>query len=123
MHSSATFLQSFWDGWTVSSGFIRSSRTVWNKSHSRCSPDCKSVWSESKLPWKFTPEAVQRWQMTPKTTQYGARPMKHYLTQKVENALANRMLHEEIHAGDAIRLTAAENQFVVLDCVGTHSNS
>ena len=49
--------------------------------------------------------------------------MKHYLTQKVENALANRMLHEEIHAGDAIRLTAAENQFVVLDCVGTHSNS
>ena len=42
---------------------------------------------------------------------------------EVENALANRMLHEEIHAGDAIRLTAAENQFVVLDCVGTHSNS
>ena len=76
-----------------------------------------------EIAMEFTPEAVQLLANAPKTTQYGARPMKHYLTQKVENALANRMLHEEIHAGDAIRLTAAENQFVVLDCVGTHSNS
>ena len=76
-----------------------------------------------EIAMEFTPEAVQLLANAPKTTQYGARPMKHYLTQKVENALANRMLHEEIHAGDAIRLTAAENQFVMLDCVGTHSNS
>ncbi|MCD8219405.1 MAG: hypothetical protein LUC50_03410 [Ruminococcus sp.] len=51
----------------------------------------------------------------PKTAQYGARPMKSYLMQTVENPLADKILHKEIVSGDAIRLTAEKDSFVVRD--------
>lgn len=70
-----------------------------------------------EIAMEFTPEAVQLLAHAPKTAQYGARPMKHYLAQTVENPLADKMLHSEIRPGDEIRLTARENNFVVLDRV------
>ncbi len=73
--------------------------------------------SRMEIAMEFTPEAVQLLAEAPKTRQYGARPMKHYLTQTVENPIADKVLRSEIRAGDEIRLTARENKFVVLDRV------
>lgn len=64
---------------------------------------------------EFTPEAVQLLANAPKTAQYGARPMKSYLAQTVENPLADKMLRREICTGDEIRITAEKGAFVVLD--------
>lgn len=74
--------------------------------------------AKMEITMEFTPEAVQLLANAPQTAQYGARPMKRYLTKTVENPLADRMLRREIHSGDAIRLTARENTFVMLDRVG-----
>lgn len=73
--------------------------------------------SRMEIAMEFTPEAVQLLANAPKTAQYGARPMKQYLAQTVENPLADKMLRSEIRSGDEIRLTARENHFVVLDRV------
>lgn len=73
--------------------------------------------SRMEIAMEFTPEAVRLLAEAPKTRQYGARPMKHYLTQTVENPIADKVLRSEIRAGDEIRLTARENEFVVLDRV------
>ncbi len=61
----------------------------------------------------FTREAVELLANAPKTTLYGARPMQRYLTQTVENPLADKLLRGEIKTGDEISLTAKENAFAV----------
>lgn len=68
-----------------------------------------------KIHMEFTAQAVQLLANAPKTAQYGARPMKSYLMQTVENPLADKILHKEIVSGDAIRLTAEKDSFVVRD--------
>ena len=64
---------------------------------------------------EFTPEAVKRLAQAPETKLYGARPMKHYLTENVENKIAEKLLQQEIKQGDSIRLTANENGFLIPD--------
>ena len=71
--------------------------------------------SHMEIAMEFTEEAVQLLANAPKTKQYGARPMKQYLAQTVETAIADKVLRNETHAGDEICLTAKEQQFVVLD--------
>ncbi|MCC8111049.1 MAG: hypothetical protein LIO74_05330 [Ruminococcus sp.] len=71
--------------------------------------------SQLEISMEFTPEAVHLLANAPKTAQYGARPMKSYLAQSVENPIANKLLLQELSAGDEIQLTAKEENFIVLD--------
>ncbi len=71
--------------------------------------------AEMDITMEFTAEAVQHLASAPKTALYGVRPMKRYLTQTVENPLADKLLRGEVKAGDEISLTAGENAFVVRD--------
>ncbi len=64
---------------------------------------------------EFTPEAVSRLARAPETKIYGARPMKHYLTEQVENKIAEKLLQQEINPGDVIKLTANEKGFLIPD--------
>ncbi len=64
---------------------------------------------------EFTQEAVQLLAGAPRTTQYGARPMRSYLEHEVETPLADKMLRRELASGDLIRITAAEGAFLLLD--------
>ena len=70
-----------------------------------------------EIAMEFTEDAVQLLANAPKTKQYGARPMKQYLAQMVENTIADKMLRSEVQSGDEICLTAKERRFVVLDKV------
>lgn len=64
-----------------------------------------------KISMEFTPEAVHLLANAPRTAQYGARPMKHYLAQMVETSLAGKILRQEIQPGDHFDLTVRENAF------------
>lgn len=71
--------------------------------------------SQLEISMEFTPEAVHLLANAPKTAQYGTRPMKSYLAQSVKNPIANKLLLQELSAGDEIQLTAKEENFIVLD--------
>lgn len=62
---------------------------------------------------EFTSEAVALLSSAPETTKYGARPMKHYLTEYVENPIAQKILNQEIRSGDKVYLTANEKEFII----------
>ena len=68
-----------------------------------------------EITMEFTPEAVIQLASAPGTKRYGARPMKHYLTEQVENPLAQQILQQHICAGDSIQLTADESGFKIPD--------
>ena len=68
-----------------------------------------------EISMEFTPEAVRRLAQAPETKLYGARPMKHYLTEHVENKIAEKLLQQKIRPGDSIKLTADENGFLIPD--------
>ncbi len=68
-----------------------------------------------EISMEFTPEAVSRLARAPETKSYGARPMKHYLTEQVENKIAEKLLQQKINPGDFIRLTADEKGFLIPD--------
>ncbi len=84
--------------------------------------DLKSRLSRLEIGMEFTPEAVELLAHAPKTAQYGARPMKAYLAEYVEDPLADQLLRREIHPGDAIRLSARENEFVLFDKTAARSH-
>ncbi len=64
-----------------------------------------------EITMEFTPEAVKALAAAPDTRLCGARTMRHYLTQHVENPLAAQLLQEKLKAGDRVQLTADENGF------------
>ncbi len=68
-----------------------------------------------EISMEFTPEAVKCLAGAPETQRYGARPMRNYLTEKVENPLAQRILCQSIAAGDSIKLSADEKGFLLPD--------
>lgn len=75
--------------------------------------------AKMEIAMEFTPEAVELLANTPKTALYGVRPMQRYLTQTVENPIADKLLRGTLCAGDEIQLTAGENAFVVRDTAGS----
>lgn len=68
-----------------------------------------------EISMEFTSEAVKRLAKAPETKLYGARPMMHYLTENVENKIAEKLLQQKIKQGDIIKLTADENGFLIPD--------
>ena len=77
--------------------------------------DLQTRLAKLEISMEFTSEAVHLLAHTPKTAQYGARPMKSYLAQNVENPIADKLLRREIQPGDIIQLTAGESSFVLSD--------
>ncbi|MGN0584832.1 MAG: AAA family ATPase, partial [Ruminococcus sp.] len=68
-----------------------------------------------EITMEFTPEAVDRLAAAPATNSYGARQMKHYLTEQVENVIAEMLLQQKISSGDLIKLSADKNGFYIPD--------
>ena len=68
-----------------------------------------------EIAMEFTPEAVKQLASAPGTRRYGARPMKHYLTEQVENPLAAQILQQSIRPGDSVELTADSSGFRLPD--------
>lgn len=64
---------------------------------------------------EFTPEAVRQLASAPETRLYGARPMRSYLAEQVENPIAQRILCGQISAGDMVKLSADESGFLIPD--------
>lgn len=62
---------------------------------------------------EFTPEAVEQLANAPNTNRYGARPMRHYLTEQVETPLAQQLLQQLIQAGDTVCLSAKADAFLI----------
>ncbi len=75
----------------------------------------KARMEKLEISMEFTPEAVSRLAKAPETKAYGARPMKHYLTEQVENKIAEKLLQQKINPGDVIKLTADEKGFLIPD--------
>lgn len=71
--------------------------------------------SELEISLEFTDDAVRRLASAPETSLYGARPMRSYLAEQVENRLAQQLLYGSISAGDTIRLSADESGFLIPD--------
>ena len=86
-------------------------------SKNRSARELQQRLAHMEIAMEFTEDAVQLLANAPKTKQYGARPMKQYLAQMVENTIADKMLRSEVQSGDEICLTAKERRFVVLDKV------
>ena len=55
-------------------------------------------------------QAVETSASCPETANYGARPLRRYLTQNVESPLSHLWLNGEIRSGDTVLLTAEQNQ-------------
>lgn len=77
--------------------------------------ELKKRMKKLEINMEFTAEAVRRLANAPETKLYGARPMKHYLTEQVENKIAEKLLQQKISSGDSIKLTADENGFLIPD--------
>jgi ATP-dependent Clp protease ATP-binding subunit ClpA len=77
--------------------------------------ELKERMAKLEISMEFTPEAVKCLAGAPGTQKYGARPMRNYLTEQVENPLAQRILCQHISAGDSIRLSADEKGFLLPD--------
>jgi len=45
--------------------------------------------------------------------EFGARPIKRYVTKNIETLIANELLNEKIHEGDNITIDVENNQFVI----------
>ena len=58
----------------------------------------------------YDEHAVQLIANCPETEHYGARPVRRFLTQEVENPLSKMWLHGELRKGDTIFLTTEGNQ-------------
>ncbi|MDD6269265.1 MAG: ATP-dependent Clp protease ATP-binding subunit [Oscillospiraceae bacterium] len=71
--------------------------------------------SKLEITMQFTAEAVDYLADAPETKNYGARQMKHYLTEKVENVIAEMILQQKICSGDLIKLSADINGFYIPD--------
>lgn len=59
----------------------------------------------------FTEEALRTASECTGTREYGARPIRRFLTQEVENPLSAMWLRGELHAGDAVTVTAENGTF------------
>ncbi len=59
-------------------------------------------------------EAVQAAAVTEETRQYGARPIRQFITREVENPLSRLWLRGELHAGDSVTVTAEDGRLRLL---------
>lgn len=75
--------------------------------------ELKKRMEKLEISMDFTSEAVSHLANAPETKLYGARPMKHYLTEHVENKIAEKLLQQEITPGDCIKLTADKSGFLI----------
>ncbi len=73
----------------------------------------KSRMANLEIAMEFTHEAVKRLACAPETGRYGARPMRNYLTEQVENILARKILNKDIVPGDTVVLTADDTGFLI----------
>ncbi len=73
----------------------------------------KSRMANLEIAMEFTHEAVKRLASAPETGRYGARPMRNYLTEQVENILARKILNKDIVPGDTVVLTADDTGFLI----------
>ena len=65
---------------------------------------------EMEITLSYDRQAVETVASCPDTANYGARPLRRYLTQNVESPLSHLWLNGEIHSGDTVLLTAEQNQ-------------
>ncbi len=77
--------------------------------------ELRSRMAQLEITMQYTDEAVKRLAEAPETGTYGARPMKHYLTEQAENYLARKILSREIEPGDTVILSADENGFLIVE--------
>ncbi len=66
------------------------------------------------LTLRFSEEAVQAAASCKETRQYGARPIRRFVTREVENPLSRLWLCGEIHAGDCVQVTAENGEMKFL---------
>lgn len=62
------------------------------------------------LTLQFTEEAVALVAACPETAQYGARPIRRYVTQEVENPIAQMWLRGELHAGSCAEIAVCDGK-------------
>lgn len=65
----------------------------------------------------FTEEALRTASGCTGTREYGARPIRRFLTQEVENPLSAMWLRGELHAGDAVTVTAEDGKLQIRTAV------
>ncbi len=65
---------------------------------------------QNEILLEYDQSAVKMISSCPETAQYGARPIRRFLTQEIENPLSRMWLHSELQKGDIVFVTAEENQ-------------
>ncbi|MDE6004337.1 MAG: ATP-dependent Clp protease ATP-binding subunit [Oscillospiraceae bacterium] len=59
---------------------------------------------------EYESKAIQMIANCPETKQYGARPIRRFLTQEIESPLSRMWLHGQLHAGDTVIITAQDGK-------------
>ena len=59
---------------------------------------------------EYEPEAITMIASCPETQRYGARPIRRFLMQEIENPLSRMWLNGQIHAGDTVVITANQDK-------------
>ena len=62
---------------------------------------------------EYDHSAVQVIADCPETNQYGARPVRRFITQELENPLSRMWLHGELRKGDTVFITAEQHQLAI----------
>ncbi len=63
---------------------------------------------------EIAPEAAQAAAACPETAQFGARPIRRFVTQEMENVLSGMWLRGELHSGDQVLITAKDGKLQCL---------
>ena len=68
---------------------------------------------QNEIFMEYDDSAVKVISSCPETAQYGARPVRRFLTQEIENPLSRMWLHGKLRKGDIVFVTAEENQLAL----------
>ena len=69
--------------------------------------------AQNQIFLQYDQNAVQVIAGCPETAQYGARPVRRFITQELENPLSRMWLHGELHKGDTVFVTAENHKLEI----------
>ncbi|MBR1528536.1 MAG: ATP-dependent Clp protease ATP-binding subunit [Oscillospiraceae bacterium] len=69
--------------------------------------------AQNQIILEYDYSAIQVIADCPETAQYGARPIRRFITQELENPLSGMWLHGELQKGDTVFITAEHHQLAI----------